>query len=454
MPHKPLPTDRFCVMPDQVRTWRDFAADVARVQPSLRGHDAICIMAGRRYPFCVLLAAVLMNGQRVVLPPARADGAVRAALAEYEKALTIDDIDELLEVIPDQRCTLPMALSDAAGDLEISTSGSTGLPIAHRKTWTMLDRGAFLTAELLAKAGLRPGTCLVAGTTPHQHMYGLEASVFSGLAHGYTLYDTPVFYPADLEALDSRAAEEGFDAIALITSPPHLKFLAERIRELPRIRCVVSATAPLSCDLARQIEDGRGAEVYEIYGSTETGSLAWRRTVEDELWTPLSGFQVLPGPDGWRASAPHLPEVTPLNDEIELELNGRFRLAGRRGDMVRVAGKRHNLSALNAVLAALPVIADGAVLRETEDGEDRLHMFIVPKDTSCDHSVLVREVRSALRDQLDGAFVPRRIHVVDALPRNEVGKISARDAAVLIATGGRVVGSQDSPKQIGTPKSV
>ncbi|MEO1491773.1 MAG: AMP-binding protein [Pseudomonadota bacterium] len=414
-------------------------------------------MAGRRYPFSVLLAAAMLNGQRTVLPPARATGAVRQALSRYQNPLVIDAIDPILDRASprdrDQAWEAATALGKAAGDLEISTSGSTGLPVAHHKTWHMLDRGALLATELIARAGMLPGECLVAGTTPHQHMYGLEASVFTGLAHGHVLYDTPVFYPADLEALDQRAAEAGLDAIALVTSPPHLKFLAEKIRALPRIRCVLSATAPLSRALAEEVDTDASTKVFEIYGSTETGSLAWRRTVSDDLWTPLDGFQVLPGPDGWRAAAPHLPEITPLSDEIELAEGGRFRLAGRRGDMVRVAGKRHSLGALNAVLAALPMIADGAVLRETVEGEDRLHMFVVPKEPEADRRALIDSVKTGLRETLDSVFVPRRIHVVDSLPRNETGKISSRDAAVLIATGGRAQGTQGIARKIGGPTS-
>lgn len=453
----PRPQDPFCVTPHRMIFWRDFAEDVSRVRQTLMGHDAVCIMAGRRYPFSVLLAAAMLNGQRTVLPPARADGAVRQAVSAYAAPLVVDDFDDLTGAATRASDIsgedFARALARAKGDLEIFTSGSTGEPVAHRKTWVMLETGALLTAQIIARTGLAPGRCLVAGTTPHQHMYGLEASIFSGLAQRQVLYDTPVFYPADLEAVDERAADLGIEAIALITSPPHLKFLCEKIRALPRIRCVISATAPLSRELARQIDDGTAAEVYEIYGSTETGSLAWRRTIEGDLWTPLDGFQVLPGPDGWRAAAPHLPEITPLSDEIDLEPDGRFRLGGRLGDMVRIAGKRHSLGALNAILAARPEISDGAVLRESVGGEDRLHMFVVPREASADHRALVKAVKLGLRETLDGVFVPRRIHVVESLPRNETGKISARDSALLIANGAPGMDSASNVRALRLPKS-
>lgn len=435
----PEPDDWFCLTPQGRITWQQFAEDVARTRTAIKGHDAICNLAERRYAFCVVLSATMLNGQRTVLPPAQAERAIEQALAPYASPRIVRDIDEFADIETQDTApaemTAAFTLYSALGDLQIFTSGSTGKPIAHFKTWRTLDGGARLSAELIERAGLERFDCLLAGTTPHQHMYGLEAAVFTGLSHGYTLYDARVFYPADLDVLDQRAAEAGLSSIALITSPPHLKFLAEKIRQLPRIRCVISATAPLSRDLAGQVDDGQAAPVFEIYGSTETGSLAWRRTILDDLWTPLDGFHLLPGPDGWRAASPHLPEITPLSDDIEQMSDDRFLLLGRRGDMVRIAGKRHGLGALNAILVSLPMIADGAVLREIVQGEDRLHIFVVPADREQEHQELIGAVKAYLRQHIDPVFIPRAMRVVDTLPRDDTGKISASDGAVLIANG-------------------
>ena len=428
----PQPDDLFCLAATTARTWGDFAKEVSRYRPALQSADAICNLASSRFDFSVLLAAALLNGQTVLLPPARADQAVQSVMDGWEAPLCVTGLADLPPgggASPLTPAELLEALAGAKGRMHIFTSGSTGKPVRQIKSWEMLRVGASITHEIVDRAGLSPGNCLIAGTTPHQHMYGLEATIFAGLGFGHVLYDRPVFYPDDLEAVIASADKLELEQIVLVTSPPHLKFLADRIQTHPQIACVVSATAPLSADLARRVESGAARAVYEIYGSTETGSLAWRRTTESDIWAPSVGFTLLPSPDGWRAAAPHLADVIALNDDIELVPDG-FRLLGRRGDMVQVAGKRQSLGALNAVLADCDAISDGVVLREQLAGEDRLHLVVVPGDEP--PADLKNRIRSHMLSLVDPVFVPRMVHVVDAIPRNATGKVSAEHLALLL----------------------
>jgi acyl-coenzyme A synthetase/AMP-(fatty) acid ligase len=428
---------RFCITSTASRTGRDFLADVAAARLALVSHDAVCNMSPRRYDFMVLLAAALLNGQTTVLPPSRAPRAVEAAAQGWSSVLFAQGLDDL--PMPDSAAmpagdpeTLAARLPLSPGQVHVFTSGSTGEPVRHEKSWETLAGGAQLTAEVIARAGLGPGQCMIVGTTPHQHMFGLEAAVFTGLAHGFCLYDAPVFYPADLEILVARAGALGISNLVLISSPPHLKFLRETLRQTPQVRCIISATAPLHRDIAASLEADGDRRVFEIYGSTETGSLAWRRTAIGELWTPLEGFRLTPGEGGWFAEAPHLAGGAILGDDIELCADNRFRLLGRHGDMVRIAGKRQSLGALNAALTAMPGIRDGVVIRETVDGDDRLSAVVVlAPDSTMNAEALRQAVRAHLRGHFDPVFVPRRVRITDRLPRNETGKIEAADLAAL-----------------------
>jgi len=427
---------QFCVTDAGIRGWCAFLADVAGACRRMQGYDAICNMATGRYDFAVGLAAAMLNGQTTVLPPSRAARAVEAAIAGFAAPLIFGSVEQLAPVppLPDGGGeALAERLSAATSDVLVFTSGSTGTPVRHRKSWAILAGGARLTAELIARAGLDPARCLVVGTTPHQHMYGLEATMFAGLAHGCCLYDLPVFYPADIEAAAARAAALGIADLVLVTSPPHLKFLEDAVRRTPQVRCVISATAPLHAEMARRLEAGGARKVFEIYGCTEAGSLAWRRTVEQALWTPMEGFRLSACGDGWVAEAPYLDGPAELADEIELQSDGRFRLLGRRGDMVSIAGKRQSLGALNAILASMPGLRDGVMIRETVDGEDRWSVVAVPDDPAVDPAALRSAVRAHLRAHVDPVFVPRAIAIVDFLPRGATGKITARDLAALAA---------------------
>jgi acyl-coenzyme A synthetase/AMP-(fatty) acid ligase len=432
-----LGAGRFCITSTTCKTGQDFLADVAAARLALASHDAVCNMARRRYDFMVLLAAALLNGQTTVLPSSRAPRAIEAAVEGWSSVLFADSFTDLPMHDPAAMSAgdidaLAARLPFASGEVHVFTSGSTGEPVRHVKTWDILAGGAKLTAEVIERAGLKPDQCMIVGTTPHQHMFGLEAAVLTGLAHGFCLYDAPVFYPADLEILVARAEVLGINDLVLISSPPHLKFLQEALCQTPQVSCIISATAPLHRDIAARLEADGNRRVFEIYGSTETGSLAWRRTTISELWTPLEGFRLTSAEDGWFAEAPHLAKGAILGDDIELCPDSRFRLLGRHGDMVRIAGKRQSLGALNTALTAMPDIRDGAVIRETVDGEDRLSVLVVPDPAGAmDAEALRQAVRGHMQAHFDPVFVPRRIHFVDRLPRGETGKIAASDLAAL-----------------------
>jgi acyl-coenzyme A synthetase/AMP-(fatty) acid ligase len=437
---------RFCITASGIRTWGQFLADVERARGAIAEHDAVCNMAHSRYAFCVHLAATMLNGQTTVLPPSRAERAVERALRGWSSPLIVEAqsapaalVNPLTER---QMRALSSRLSNASAEVHVFTSGSTGEPVRHVKTWAILAGGAGLTAEIIAGFGLKSGSAAIVGTTPHQHMYGLEATVFTGLAHGFCLIDATVFYPADLERLADRARSLGIEDLVLVTSPTHLRYLEEAVHRHPSIRCVISATAPLHRDLAVRTEAGGERGVFEIYGCTEVGSLARRRPSEDEFWTLYHAFRLSRRGEGWLAEATYLPEGAILADHLERFENGRFRLLGRREDMVTIAGKRQSLGALNAALGEIAEIKDGVVVRHTVNGEDRLQVFVVPRARDRTGAERVgRAVRAHLLASFDSVFVPRQVRIVDALPRSETGKISAADLARLAYSYGATHGA-------------
>lgn len=192
----------------------------------------------------------------------------------------------------------------------------------------------------------------------------------------------------------------------------------------PEICCVLSATAPLPRAQAERLESRGGLKVIEIYGSTETGSLAVRRTAEESNWTPYAGFQLSCGGDDYLADAPHLPAAVPLSDEIDIFADGRFSLLGRTGDMISIRGKRSRVSALNSVLIEAPGISDGTFLHVKRDDSDFLAIVVVPS-TDTEHALpeLKRAIRTYLLRHVESAFVPRKIVFLESLPRSPTGKI-------------------------------
>lgn len=414
-----------------------FAADIAAVRAGFAGADPVCILLEDRYQFTVALAAALLNRQRIVFPPSRAPEAIAAALGGAANAFVLDDAsayDALtgradadgsdFAIGPD---ALGPALAAGGGRIEVFTSGSTGFPVSHRKSWAMLAAGASVTEDIFAAANLAGERFAIVATTPPQHMYGLEATVFTALAHGRCFYAGTVFYPEDLAFAAERLGAAGIERIVLVSSPPHLRFLEDAVAALPAVSVVISATSPLSSALAERLEAGGTRPVFEIYGSTETGSMAIRRTLAGDDWAVRAGFRFDTHADGIYASAPHLPERVLLGDDLSVEPGNRIRLIGRRGDTVHIAGKRSSLGALNMAVSEAPGIADAVVAREPGGtGDDALRIVAVRDPAS---PLSDTEARAAIRRHMlrhvDPVFVPRKIVFVPSLPRSATGKLTA-----------------------------
>jgi acyl-coenzyme A synthetase/AMP-(fatty) acid ligase len=267
----------------------------------------------------------------------------------------------------------------------------------------------------------------VVATVPPQHMYGLEFSVLLPLFGHAAVHAGKPFFAADIAAVLDELPEPRI----LVTTPVHLRALVDASQTLPAFSGIVSATAPLTRELARAAEARFQAPVQEVFGSTETCVIAHRRAARDETWTPYAGVVLRPQPDGTRVEAPQLAQPVVLADLVELCPDGRFRLRGRNTDLLEIAGKRASLGDLTHKLLAVPGVRDGVVfqLDETDAmGVRRIAALAVAPGMSA------AMISNVLRGGIDPIFLPRPLKLVDALPRGETGKLPR--AALLEALRG------------------
>jgi acyl-coenzyme A synthetase/AMP-(fatty) acid ligase len=222
-----------------------------------------------------------------------------------------------------------------------------------------------------------------------------------------------------------------------VTSPVHLRVLLAESDDLPPADFLLCATAPLSPQLAAQAEARFGAPLYEIYGCTESGGIASRRTVETGEWRAMKDVALRADSKGTWVRGGHVEIEVLLADVIELRGHGRFLLHGRTADLVNIAGKRTSLAHLNYHLNSIEGVRDGTFVVPEQDGEavTRLTAYVVAPGLSGEN------LMDALRRRIDAAFLPRPLHFVDALPRNEVGKLP-RQSLAEFGTGlaGRMAG--------------
>jgi len=265
----------------------------------------------------------------------------------------------------------------------------------------------------------------IVATVPPQHMYGMELSVLLPLLGPAGLHASRPFFPEDV----ARALAETPAPRLLATTPVHLRALVESGVALPPLCGIVSATAPLSPELAAAAESRFACEVREVFGSTETCVIARRRTALETAWTPLPGVQVQPVPDGTLVQARHLPQPVTLADLVEVEADGRFHLRGRQADLLEIAGKRASLGDLTRHLLAIPGVDDGVMLQldacETR-GLARVAALVVAP------TLAEGDILAALRASIDPVFLPRPLKKVAALPRSETGKLPRAELLKLL----------------------
>jgi acyl-coenzyme A synthetase/AMP-(fatty) acid ligase len=193
---------------------------------------------------------------------------------------------------------------------------------------------------------------------------------------------------------------------------------------------LLSATAPLSGVLAKQAEEAFGAPLYEIYGSTESGQIASRRTTDGPTWQLLDGIKLEQSDDQTTASGGHVEGRVGLSDIIELIDDRHFLLHGRHADLINIAGKRTSLAYLNHQIGAIPGVVDAAFFLPDDDNIDsitRLCAFVVAPGMNS------RQILSELRPRLDPIFLPRPLFLLEALPRNSTGKLPRSQLQALYA---------------------
>ena len=443
-----------------------------RVAAALPQRRHVLNACGDRYRFTVSFAASLAAGKISLLPSTHTPEVIRQLIEFAPDVFCLTDDPRCQIDLPRVRfpeaaseggpvAGSPTSVGSAAGeapwppleiDLErlaayVFTSGSTGAPLPYRKTWGRLVNCVRLEAQRL---GLQDGRShAIVGTVPPQHMYGFESTVLLALQTGNAFSAGRPFYPADVcSELDSVPRPR-----MLVSTPVHLRTLLASGVRLPSADLVLSATAPLSQNLAREVEERFETRLLEIYGSTETGQIASRRTAHGVEWQLFDGVRLISEAEQTWAEGGHVEQRTPLCDVVEITAPERFLLHGRLSDLVNIAGKRSSLSYLNHQLNAIAGVVDGAFfIRDDErssNGVARVAALVVAPGLD---AVAVTE---QLRRRIDPVFLPRPLLFVDALPRNDTGKLPYEALRSLAAAAMKRNGNPDrADKMIITPLAI
>jgi acyl-CoA synthetase (AMP-forming)/AMP-acid ligase II len=316
------------------------------------------------------------------------------------------------------------ALDDDATRLVVFTSGSTGAPVALEKRLCQLDREI---EALQAAFGEKLDGATVHGTVSHQHIYGLLFRVLWPLAAGRAVVPRSFFH-------EELLAIPGDAPLLLVSSPAHLKRLPEHFDATPlhgRLRAVFSSGGALPDKAAIEVRRVFGVPPTEIFGSSETGGIAWRRWDDDApTWRALPNVQWRLDGDVLEVNSAHLPPDTgwwQTADRAEPDGKGGFRLLGRADRIVKMEERRVSLDALEHKLATHPLVREARVL-VVEGSRSLLAAVVVLGDAgkaqlqALGRRTFAKQLDVHLSDSHDAVTRPRRWRFVDALPVNVQGK--------------------------------
>ncbi len=410
-------------------TVRQFLVDVRRLAAALPSGLHMLNACCDRYHFTVGLGAALLTRKISLLPPTHTPdmmGQLRAMTPDvfclFDSPHQIDlpgfafqdaFAQPPMDAAPPETFEVPMIPGNQPV-ADVFTSGSTGLPQAHRKNWGSLVQSARAEAERLGLSNERPGN--IVGTVPPQHMYGFESTLLMALHSGGAIHAGQPFYPADI----AKAVGAVPRPRMLVTTPVHLRVLLDSGVELPALDLLLSATAPMPAQLAEQCETRFAAPLFEIYGATETGQIASRRTAATPEWELFPDVSLAQRDGRTWAGGGHVALEMPMNDVLESIDSRRFLLHGRLADRINIAGKSNSLAHLNHQLCSIEGVLDGAFFMPDDSQSDRvlrLMAFAVAP------GLTRRALQSALKTRIGRAFMPRPLVLLDALPRNSTGKL-------------------------------
>jgi acyl-coenzyme A synthetase/AMP-(fatty) acid ligase/3-hydroxymyristoyl/3-hydroxydecanoyl-(acyl carrier protein) dehydratase len=316
--------------------------------------------------------------------------------------------------------------------LSLCTSGSSGEPKRIEKTLRQLSNEVH-ALEHLWGADLGPA-CMI-GSVAAQHIYGLLFRVLWPLCAGRPFVRRQLAFPEDLQ----RASREQ-PAFAWVASPALLKRMGDNLDwpALSSVRRVFSSGGALPPEAAQSLQQRLGQWPTEIFGSSETGGIAWRQG--DGLWQPFAGVELSQDSDGaLLIASPYLPagHVEHTADAARIATDGRFELLGRLDRIVKLEEKRISLPMLEQALMAHDWVSE-ARLGVVQEKRASLGALVVLSENglhalrNLGRRAVTEGLRRHLSEHCETLALPRRWRWLRQLPLNAQGKLPQAEVEALL----------------------
>jgi UDP-N-acetyl-D-mannosaminuronic acid dehydrogenase len=416
----------------ELTTWAEFHRDVVRAAAGVRALNAdgriVVVVDGSAGSLATVVGCVTSG--------------VDALLIE-EQGVNLEDLHPALRGavvvgpggVPHEECRATATeVYGQPGEILQFTSGSTGERRIVRQPLSHIAHGGSMYAEAF-RWGEQDA---ILAAVPLAHSFGLVGGLAAAVACTGALWTLHRF------SLRTLVAGLSDGATALLGTPLVYRLLVPTLHNrgsFPRLRTVLSSGGPLEPELADRVRKGLGSRVRQIYGSTETGLVAYQP--DDDTWpaeavgVPAHGVAL--SVDSGGQLLVHTPTLLrgyaggdaplltpdgfyPTGDVAMLDEVGRLYLTGRKETFVNVGGRKVNPARVERLIGSHEGVREVYVYGRVHDGEERVHAAVVlaPGTSVPDVAAFCR--RRGLRPY----EVPHHFHPMDRLPRGPMGKVDRR----------------------------
>lgn len=295
-----------------------------------------------------------------------------------------------------------LALSGNDARIVFETSGSTDRPSLVPKRLAELDTEIAAFAEAVLPA--RPRR--IVALAPPRHIFGFLMTVRLPVHLG-----VPVLDAVHRGAGSTR--RRLMDGDLVIGTPFHWAMLLSAGGSFPPGVSGITSAGAMPRKLRAGLDAAGLADLTEIFGSTETGGLGWRRSAD-------APFAILPHLErrGNGLRFRNGGATVPLQDRLTWHDMRHFTPAGRIDRAIQIAGVNVSLALVRSVLCDSALVADAAVRPSGE----RLKAFIVPADPEAPRRALIAGLNAHVRGLLEPVARPVGYTFGPALPVNDMGK--------------------------------
>lgn len=447
-----------------------FYLDIAQIRQEIKRspYQNVLLFDLDTYRFTIQLFALLLEDKHVLLPPNTQLGTIEQLSSLCDATMgTISSPDK-----PELSWSLAKNIKQTPNDgvvehndkqfilsredlfaqlngkLTFFTSGSTGKPKAIGKLIAQLIVEIDILSATFSKE-LNLSSCVVS-TVSHQHIYGLLFKVLLPLKMGIAIVNKTFEYPEHIamffeeEVVTDKSLLKMPLKALLISSPAHLKRLVidnVLVEKCDMFSATFSSGGPLLLATSQRFEQQMQQAPIEVFGSTETGGIAWRcgQANKKSAWQlfPQISYKVV-GPEGRLAiNSPYIIENDYLTDDLIQKIDEQaFYLLGRADRTIKLEEKRVNLAHVERCLLMHPWVSD-------------IRILVLPLSTKNNREVLAavveltqpalealeqqgkRAINESLKAHLSTEFeritLPKKWRYLTSFPYNAQGKIALNE---------------------------